>query len=316
LAAYNAGSVLLLGSGGQIGVELHLLLAGKATIVAPRSSQLDLMDELALRQAIRAAQPRWILNAAAYTAVDRAETEPDLAFGINADAVRILGEEAVNCGATVVHFSTDYVFDGEGSAPRQEDEPTSPISVYGQSKLAGEQALTATGAAHFTFRTSWVYSTHGKNFMLTILDLARKRPELKIVADQVGAPTSAHDLAQLTLHTMLKSEQIAGSHNLSLSEAARQIGGVYHACNQGFTNWFEFAQSFIAMARSAEPDQPWARLTPIGTADYPTAARRPINSRLDCSRLWHRVGYKLPPWEQSLKRTIDQVYQGREQFQP
>ena len=307
------GKLLLLGSGGQVGQELLALLRPEWEITAPRSAQLDLTNEHEIRRTIRDLQPRWVLNAAAYTAVDRAESEPQTAFAINAEALRILGEEAQACGAPVIHYSTDYVFSGTDITPRRESDSTHPSSVYGASKLAGEQALAASGAAHFTFRTSWVYSTHGKNFMLTILDLARRREELKIVSDQVGAPTYAPDLARLTRHTIKRTETTARQEAISPASAANRIGGLYHACNSGETSWFGFAQEFLALAQRHEPQQHWAKLNAIPSTAYPTPAKRPADSRLDCSLLTQQLGFAMPDWRASVARAVQDLYASQEQ---
>ena len=301
-------SVLLFGAGGQVGTELLALLPEHWQVIAPRSHELDLADANALRRKIQSAQPRWIVNAAAYTAVDRAESEPEQAFAINARAVGIMGEEAKRCGAAVVHYSTDYVFDGEPGAPRREQDPTGPLGVYGFSKLAGEQALSASGAAHFLFRTSWVYSTHGKNFLLTILKLARQKDELRIVADQFGSPTFARNLARLTLHAMRRSEELTRTERLSLGEAVDRLGGLYHACDTGETSWFGFAQEFLRLARRLDQDKQLAALTPITTADYPTPARRPADSRMDCSRLTSTLDFAMPAWQQSVAQVMEELY--------
>jgi dTDP-4-dehydrorhamnose reductase len=304
----KTGKLLLLGSGGQVGQELLTLLRAEWEITAPRSAELDLTNEQEIRRTVRDLQPRWILNAAAYTAVDRAEAEPQTAFAINAEALRILGEEAQACGASVIHYSTDYVFSGTDTTPRRESDPARPSSVYGASKLAGEQALAASGAPHFTFRTSWVYSTHGKNFMLTILDLARRRDELNIVSDQVGAPTYAPDLARLTRHAIQRTETAAAQEAISLVSATSRLGGLYHACNSGETNWFGFAQEFLALARKHEPRQHWAKLNPIPTIAYPTPAKRPADSRLDCSLLTRQLGFAMPDWRASVVRAMQDLY--------
>ncbi len=303
-----AQSLLLLGRNGQVGSELFHLLSRKWDVIAPRSSEVNLLEFDALRRYVRSVRPRWILNAAAYTAVDRAEAEPQVAFGINADAVRVLAEEARLCGAPVVHFSTDYVFDGVASGWRRESDPTNPLGVYGQSKLAGEQALAAKSHAYFTFRTSWVYSTRGRNFLLTILKLAREREELAIVDDQIGAPTLAADLAKLTEHAIQRTETLAAKEGLSLTAAAGRIGGLYHACGAGETTWFRFAEAFLECARAFEVRSHFARLRPIRTADYPTAARRPANSRLNCTHLKERLSFELPSWQQSVAQAMRELY--------
>ena len=273
--------ILITGSTGQVGSAILRLFP---SALAPTRAELDLSDESSIRAYIRRHQPRWIINPAAYTAVDKAESEPALAHAINADAPRILGEEAREIGASVLHFSTDYVFDGTKSTPYLESDATNPLSVYGASKLAGEQALAATRAAHIILRTSWVYGATGKNFLLTILKLAATRPELSIVADQTGAPTSAADLAALA------AQIIATNPNQS---------GIYHATNQGETTWHGFATEFLRLANIP------TTLIPIPTSAYPTPAHRPANSRLNCDKLRNTFNLQLPPWQSSLATVMN-----------
>ncbi len=304
---WGRGPVLLLGAGGQVGTELEARLAGHTQFFAPRREELDLSDAASLRRIIQEVKPAWIFNAAAYTAVDRAESEPDLAYAINAEAVRVIGEAAALTGAAVVHFSTDYVFDGTACTPRCESDPTAPLGVYGASKLAGERALRASGAACFIFRTSWVYSTHGKNFLLTMLRLAAEREEIRVVADQVGAPTSARDLAHLVHHAVSRVERALtrDQDREQLSQAMAQWGGLYHACNAGETSWFGFAETLLRLAHENGHLGKVPRLTPIATKDYPTPARRPADSRMCCTLLEQRLGYRMPAWEDSLKLAIE-----------
>jgi len=277
--------ILITGTTGQVGGEL-LGLFPQALV--PNRAALDLSDESSIRAYIRHHRPSWIINPAAYTAVDKAESEPQLAHDLNAEAPRILGEEARKIGATVIHFSTDYVFDGTNPLPYLETDPTNPLGVYGASKLAGEQALAATGAAHVILRTSWVYGATGKNFLLTILKLAAERPELKIVADQYGAPTWSRDLANLTA-------QIIASPTVPT--------GIYHATSSGSTTWHGFATEALRLASIR------TTLIPIPTAAYPTAARRPANSRLNCDKLHRTFGIQLPGWQQSLATIMSQLHQ-------
>ena len=286
--------ILITGATGQVGSAIAALLlrTEAGPILTPPRPDLDLASESSIRTYIRLHKPRWIINPAAYTAVDKAESEPALAHAINAEAPRILGEEATRIGATVLHFSTDYVFDGTKPTPYTEADPTNPVSVYGRTKLLGEQALTATSTAHIILRTSWVYGSTGKNFLLTILKFARERPELKIVADQHGTPTAARDLAALTAHI------------LSLPTPP---SGLYHATSQGETTWHGFATEFLRLRRLAEPETHFATLTPIPTADYPTPAHRPSNSRLNCDKLFQTVGFRLPPWQQSLATVLAEI---------
>ena len=301
------GPILLTGAGGQVGGELLPLLQALGPVVAPTREELDLGDEAAIRALVTQVQPRWIVNPAAYTAVDKAEAEPEIAFAINRDAVRVLGEEAARLGAGVVHFSTDYVFQGDGDRPWREDDATGPLGVYGASKLAGEEALAASGAAHLIFRTSWVYGARGKNFLLTILRAARERPELRIVDDQFGAPTWARDLADLTLHAMTHCEARGAETGLGLQEAAREVSGAYHASGAGCTTWFGFANEFLGIAREAEPGQAFAKCVPVPSESYPTPARRPRNSRMDCTKVARVFGWTMPPWQASTAAVMDEL---------
>jgi dTDP-4-dehydrorhamnose reductase len=258
-------------------------------------------DFRALRETIRAVKPRWIVNPAAYTAVDRAESEPELAYATNRDAVRAIGEEATRIGATVVHFSTDYVFAGTGATPYKEADATGPMSVYGASKLAGELALAESGAAHMIFRTSWVYGATGKNFLLTILKLARERETLRIVADQHGAPTWSRDLAEMTTTAIQRYEATA------MNGATDNMNGVYHAAGSGETTWHGFAAEAVRLAREREPEVRFARIEAISTEEFPTAARRPANSRLDGAKLAKQFGWQMMDWRESLAQVLTEI---------
>ncbi len=299
--------ILLTGATGQVGGELLRTLAGE--VVAPGRGEMDLADAAGdfrlLRETIRAVRPRWIVNPAAYTAVDKAESEPELAFAVNRDAVRVMGEEAARVGAAVVHFSTDYVFDGLGTRPYTESDATGPVSVYGASKLAGEQALAESGAAHAIFRTSWVYGATGKNFLLTILRLAREREVVRVVGDQHGAPTWSRDLAEMTAAVMLRCEvEAAGGE---VTTVLRDGGGVFHATGSGETTWCGFAKAAVELLREREPGVRLAEIEAITTAEYPTAARRPENSRLDCAALGERFGWRMPDWRESLGKVMAEL---------
>jgi dTDP-4-dehydrorhamnose reductase len=293
------GCILLTGVNGQVGGELLPLLARLGPVCAPTRAEMDMADAESVRAYVQRVKPRWIVNPAAHTAVDKAESEVELATAVNVDAVRVLGEEAARLGIPVVHFSTDYVFDGSGTRPWLETDATGPLGVYGRTKLAGEQALAATGAVHVIFRTSWVYGARGKNFLLTILRVARGREQMTIVADQHGAPTWSRDLARLVEHVVRTTESKAAAQGVTAAEALLPIQGVYHAAAQGETTWFGFAEEFLRIAREALPGEQFARLTPVTTADYPTPARRPANSRLDCGLLSRRLGFTMPRWESS-----------------
>ena len=302
-----AGRILLTGATGQVGGELLRVLAGD--VIAPGRQEMDLSDAAgdfrSLRETIRAVEPRWIVNPAAYTAVDKAESEPDVAFAVNRDAVRAIGEEAVRVGAAVIHFSTDYVFDGAGTRAYTESDATGPVSVYGASKLAGEMALQESGAAHAIFRTSWVYGSTGKNFLLTILRLARERELVRVVGDQHGAPTWSRDLAEMTAAVMLRCETEAAGRDVGA--VLRDGGGVFHAAGSGQTTWYGFAEAAVELLREKEPAVRLAEIEAISTAEYPTAAKRPENSRLDCTALGERFGWRMPEWRESLRKVMAEL---------
>ena len=302
-AAAPEAKILLTGSTGQVGGELARLLAPLGEVIAPTRETMDLANADSVREMVRAVRPRWIVNPAAFTAVDKAESEPELAYAINRDAVRVMGEEARAIGAGVVHFSTDYVFDGTGERPYVETDATGPVSVYGASKLAGEQTLAATGTGHLIFRTSWVYGARGKNFLLTILRLAREREVVSVVADQHGAPTWSRDLAMMTAHVMAQCEGKGGS----VSDVLSRFGGVYHAACSGETACHGFAAEAVRLAREREPGVRFAEIEAITTAEYPTAARRPVNSRMNTDKLAGRFGWRMMDWRESLKRVMAEL---------
>jgi dTDP-4-dehydrorhamnose reductase len=282
-------------------------LRGIGEVVSLTHGELDLTNGAAIRSMVRQLKPRWIVNAAAYTAVDKAERDEQTAHAINGDAPGILGEEAARMGAAVIHFSTDYVFSGSGVRPWREDDPTGPLGVYGASKLAGERALAESGAAHFIFRTSWVFGARGENFLRRILQLAQEREELKIVDDQVGSPTGSRSLARLTEYTIRLAERDAANKGASLEEAVRPIGGIYHASNVGYTTWFEFAAEFLEIAQKALPEKKLARLVPIPSSAYPTPAERPKNSRLNCERLARTLAFEMPTWQSAAKEVMEEL---------
>ncbi len=279
--------ILLTGSTGQVGYELARSLQGVGEVVAVDRQQMDLADLDQVRRVIRAVQPNMIVNPAAYTAVDKAESEPALAFRVNAEAPELMAEEARLLGASMVHYSTDYVFDGSAAAPRVEDDATGPLNVYGASKLAGEQAIAAAGIPHLIFRTSWVYGMRGKNFLLTMLRLARERDELRVVADQFGAPTWSRTIADV-------SAQVLAQAHAGGREWWVQNRGVYHLTAQGQTSWYEFTRAILEEAGID------CRVLPITSADYPVPARRPEYSVLSCERLMARFCH-LPDWKQALQ---------------
>ncbi|BAN51117.1 dTDP-4-dehydrorhamnose reductase [Metapseudomonas resinovorans] len=284
--------VLITGSNGQVARELQLALAGKAEVLALGREQLDLNDPELIRQRVRAESPDLLINAAAYTAVDQAENEPAAAFAINATASGVLAEEAATLGVPLFHYSTDYVFDGSKVGAYSETDATNPLGVYGQSKLAGEQAIQAVGGQHLILRTSWVYSRVGRNFLLTMQRLLQERDELRVVDDQIGAPTWAGSIAQATVQL------------LDRWQAGNRHWGVYHLTNQGETSWFGFA-SAIAEQLEAE-GKACARLQPIPSSEYPTPARRPLNSRLDGRKLAKDWQLSLPDWRSALAECLRQ----------
>jgi dTDP-4-dehydrorhamnose reductase len=275
--------ILLTGRNGQVGWEVQKALAPLGELTALGRAELDLSDAGRLREAVREANPDVIVNAAAYTAVDKAESEREAAFAVNATAPGILAEEAKRNGALLVHYSTDYVFDGAKPVPYVEEDEPNPINVYGASKLAGERAIAGSGCRYLILRTSWVYGPRGSNFLLTILRVARERPELPVVDDQIGAPTSSRAIARATAQVLRP-----GAH------------GTYHLSAAGQVSWCGFARAILARAGVA------TAVVPIRSADYPAAARRPRNSRLDCSRLRETFGVALAPWEAGLAEVMAQ----------
>lgn len=296
--------ILLLGKNGQVGWQLQRALAPLGEIVALERKDAggDLADPQGLAAAVRAAKPQVIVNAAAYTAVDKAESEPQLARLINTEAPAALAREAAASGALLVHYSTDYVFDGSGSAPWQESDATGPLNVYGTTKLAGEQAIAASGCAHLTFRTSWVYAAHGDNFIKTMLRLAATRERLTVIDDQKGAPTGAELIADVTAHAISQT----------LQQPAK--AGLYHLTAAGEASWFDYAQYVLALARQARPQgvkTAAGGVQPIASSQYPAAARRPLNSRLDTRRLQAAFGLQMPPWQQGVTRVLREILESK-----
>lgn len=278
---------LILGAHGQLGAELRDAFHGAGQLTTHNRATCDLGNPDSIRAAIRSAHPDIVLNAAAYTAVDRAESESEIAMRINGDAPGILAEEAKKIGALLIHYSTDYVFDGTKPRPWVEDDPVNPLNEYGRSKLAGERHIQQIGCPFLIFRTSWVFSPHGHNFLRTMLRLGRECDHLKIVNDQKGAPTSAAALANATRRIV---------NGLS-SVDPHEIRGIYHMTCAGETTWLGFAQSIFAKTRASKP---WASLTGIPAADYPTPAIRPANSVLSNDRLKACFQVNLPGWETAL----------------
>lgn len=284
--------ILLTGASGQVGWELRRTLGCLGEVVALDSKAMNLGDSSQLRDRVRELAPQIVVNPAAYTAVDKAEREPDLARAVNALAPGLLAQEAARLDALLVHYSTDYVFNGSGSRPWREDDSCDPLNVYGATKLEGERAIQASGCRHLIFRTSWVYGARGSNFLLTMRRLMRERSELKVVADQVGAPTWCRDLAEATA---LILSQVCGPRN---DFRDVEPWGVYHVSSGGETSWHGFAEAIQNLDES-DPAAT-ARLVPIPSSDYPTPAKRPLNSRLDTDKLADAFGLRLPDWRVAL----------------
>jgi dTDP-4-dehydrorhamnose reductase len=289
--------ILITGGAGQLGWELRRTLAIFGEVVAPPRDILDLASADSIIAAVRGVRPGLIVNAAAYTAVDKAESESDLAMKINGDAPRILAEQAALRNAALIHYSTDYVFDGLKAEPYREDDEAAPINVYGRTKLAGEQGVMAARAAHLIFRTSWVYGSRGRNFLLTMLRLAKERKELKVVDDQVGAPTSARLIAEATAVAIARN---FADGTLDL-DRFRQMGGLYHLTAAGQTTWYGFALAILTGKEGM------AKVSPIPTSGYPTPARRPQNSVLDNSKLEKQYGFSLPDWKVGLQLCLEEL---------
>jgi dTDP-4-dehydrorhamnose reductase len=292
--------ILLTGRDGQVGFELQRALAPLGEVVAPGRAELDLANEAAVRALVRELRPEVIVNAAAYTAVDRAESDHATAFAVNAEAPRILGEEAARLGALVLHFSSDYVFSGEQERPYTERDLPDPRNVYGVSKYQGELALAAACARHLILRTSWVLGAHGQNFAKTVLRLAAGRDALAVVDDQYGAPTSAALLADLCAHLVRQYQQ-----NPDFAF------GTYHVAAAGTTTWHNYARFVLAQAEAAGKKLKAGAdaIRAIDTAAYPTAAQRPRSSRLDTSLFCSTFGLRLPPWEEGVRHVLQQIFE-------
>ena len=298
--------ILLTGVNGQVGWELRRSLMTLGQVI-PASREggkgiltLDLSQPDSLRSVIREVQPQLIVNAAAYTAVDRAESEPELAMAVNGVAPGIMAEEAKRCGASMVHYSTDYVFDGTKGSPYVETDPTNPLNVYGQTKLAGELAIASVGVPHFIFRTSWVYGLRGQNFLLTMLKLARERSELKVVNDQVGSPTWSVTIAQATAQILAQSvTQSTALESGDFSELMSLRSGVHHLTSTGETSWYGFAKLIFELTAGSE-SRLLTSVLPIGSEFYPSPVNRPSYSLLDVGQVERSFGLRLPGWDDAL----------------
>ncbi len=297
--------ILLIGKNGQVGWELQRTLQPLGEVMAVVREQIDVSDPDSIKKIIREVQPKIIVNAAAYTAVDKAESEPELAMKVNGVAPGIMAEEAKQLGALLVHYSTDYVFDGTKQGAYTEEDTPNPLSVYGKTKLAGEQAIQASGAAHLILRTSWVYGMRGKNFLLTILRLAQERPELKIVDDQIGAPTWSRMIAESTAQILARCFSPIAHHSLPITE----FTGIYHLTAGGKTSWHGFAKAILALPHFNKGGQggfPIPKLTPIPTSEYPLPAPRPSNSVMSNEKLAHVFGIAVPQWDEALRLCMEE----------
>lgn len=284
-------SILLIGSNGQVGKELQQILPSYGNVISVARPTVDLAQPDTIRNVIRSKQPQIIINAAAYTAVDKAESEPELATAINATAPLIIAEESQRLGAFLIHISTDYVFDGNGCSPYQETYTTNPLSVYGKTKLAGEEAIRETCAHHFILRTAWVYGAFGKsNFVKTMLRLGAERQELRVVADQIGSPTWAQDIAAVIAQT--------------IPQLTPEISSTYHYTNSGVASWYDFAVAIFEEAQQLGFPLKVERIVPITTAEYPTPARRPAYSVLACGKISAIIGTYPPHWRQRLRQML------------
>ena len=289
--------IVLLGAQGQLGWELQRSLAPLGELHALDRRHADLSQPEQLVRTVRALHPDVVVNAAAHTAVDQAESEPEVAHTVNAAAPAALAQLAAELGAWLVHYSTDYVFDGRGTRPWQELDATGPRNVYGRSKLAGEQAITTSGCQHLIFRTSWVYAARGGNFAKTMLRLAQERERLTVIDDQHGAPTGADLIADVSAHA------------LRTATARPELAGLYHLVAAGETSWHGYAQHAIAHARALRPTLGWRvqEIAPVPTSAFPTPAQRPHNSRLDTRKLQQAFGLTLPPWQHGVDRLLAEI---------
>ncbi|WP_429499133.1 dTDP-4-dehydrorhamnose reductase [Robbsia andropogonis] len=288
--------ILLTGVTGQVGFELARSLQGLGEVIGLDRSGLDLSNPDKMREVIRSLSPSLIVNPAAYTAVDKAETERDAAQAINATAPAILAEEAKRAGIPLIHYSTDYVYDGEKDGIYTEDDATNPQNVYGATKLAGEDAIRSSGCHHVIFRTSWVYGVHGGNFVKTMLRLGAERELLRVVGDQYGAPTSARTIADITAHIVAQSQVIAD--NAAWWQAK---SGTYHLSGGGETNWAEYAREIFTIKELN------CRVDAIPASEYPTPAKRPVNSRISNDKLARTFGLRTPPWQTSLRQCLESI---------
>lgn len=292
--------ILLFGKDGQVGWELQRSLAPLGSLVSLSRHSDDYCGDLAngegIAETIAQVRPDVIVNAAAYTAVDKAESDEATAMQINAEAVRVMAQAAAASGTLLIHYSTDYVFPGAGSAPWQEDDATGPLNVYGMSKLRGEQHIVASGCHHLIFRTSWVYAARGNNFAKVMLRLAAQRDHLNVVGDQIGAPTSAELIADVTAHAIVRT----------LKDVS--CVGIYHLAASGHTSWADYARYVFSLSSQLDATAKTPVVAAIPSAEYPTPAARPINSRLDCTKLSAAFELALPEWKQGIARLMAELH--------
>ena len=298
--------ILLTGKNGQVGWELQRTIAPLGDVIAVDREEMDLADPDSIRRVIREIKPSLIINAAAYTAVDKAEEEPELAMAVNGVAPGILAEEAKRLGAAIVHYSTDYVFDGTKDTPYTEDDAPNPINMYGKTKLAGEQAVQAIDVPYLILRSSWVYGARGNNFVLTILRLARERDELRIIDDQIGCPTWCRMIAEVTSHIVAQCLSVPTSQSSQLTG----VTGIYHLCAAGATSWYGFTKEILEYLKKLE-DYKVEKLIPIRTDEYPLSASRPKFSVLSNQRIEQTFNLTIPSWERLFQLCITEKLDGR-----
>ncbi len=307
--------ILLIGAAGQIGWELRTTLAPLGNIVVTNRSTLDLIDEDAIRETVRSTHPELIVNAAAFTQVDLAEAEPDLAMKVNGHAPGVMAQEARRAHAALIHYSTDYVFSGSIRRPYREDDQPDPLNLYGKTKLAGEKAIAAVDAPHLILRTSWVFGARGKNFFSTIVDLAREREELKAVDDQIGKPNWSKAVAAATAEILAR---VSSRSRRSIVEGIAEVSGAYHVCGEDHTSRFGFAEEIIALygrraAARGLPPLRVKRLIPVSSAEFPGPAARPHYSVLSSRKMTQTFGVTLPSWREQLALASDEMRLGGSQ---
>jgi len=300
--------IAIVGRNGQLAWEANRQFQGLGQVICVGRPEFDLADIDGVCAEIRRIKPSILINAAAYTAVDQAESEPEAAMKINSDAPAAMAEEAKRLSALFISYSTDYVFDGKSPSPYKEDDSTAPLNVYGASKLSSERAVAAVGGSHLIFRTSWVYGARGKNFLKTIVKLAAERPELRIVDDQIGAPTWSRDLAGATRKIIEQLAKKSSTAKISIVEALGDRSGIYHMTTAGSVSWYGFATAIVEeMRKRGLSKGNLAEVIPIPSSQFPTPAARPHNSRLCNQKLSRVFGVSLPPWRESLAAVMDEL---------